>query len=279
MEQQQTEDLSELAASLKNQGTEFAVATVVRTVSVTAAKPGAKALLSVDGEILSGWIGGGCARHAVASAARKAIADGEPRLVQLKPEELLDQEGLTEGELADGVVVARNLCPSRGTMDIFIEPVIADPELLVLGHSPIAVELTRLAGMFGFSVVISDTVCVSDSVSLTVTDIGNIRREHSHRYVVISTQGSGDLAAIESALQLQFRYLTFVGSYRKVEHLRGKLRQNEWLSDKISLLNGPAGLDIGAVTPQEIALSILAELVQIRRSNTTSTRITSDHNA
>ena len=124
--------LANIADELKASGAPFVVATVVRTVSVTAAKPGAKAILSDNGKVLSGWIGGGCASHAVAVAAKKALQDGQPRLVQLQPEDLLNEQGLVAGSDSNGVLIARNMCPSQGTMDIFVEPVLSNPELLVL---------------------------------------------------------------------------------------------------------------------------------------------------
>ena len=107
---------------LKSKGVPFAMATVVRTVDATSAKPGSKALLDLDGNILMGWVGGGCARGAVGKAARAAIKTGEPQFISLRPQELLESEGVVTGELRDGVRFTRNGCPSKGTMDVFVEP-------------------------------------------------------------------------------------------------------------------------------------------------------------
>ncbi len=144
--------LLDRAAQLQAQGAPFAIATVVRTISVTAAKAGAKAIVAADGAIAEGWIGGGCARAAVVRTAKLCLQDGRSRLVSIAPKEGLDELGVAPGEDRDGVTFAKNACPSQGTMDIFVEPVLPLPHLLILGASPVAVALARLAPGFGFEV-------------------------------------------------------------------------------------------------------------------------------
>ena len=131
------------------------LATVVRTVSVTAAKAGAKAIIRPDGTIVAGWIGGGCARGAVLKAAREALADGEPRMVSVQPENLLAELGVKPGENRDGVRFASNMCPSKGTMDIFVEPVLPHPSLVILGASPVALSLAAQARQLGYHVTLA----------------------------------------------------------------------------------------------------------------------------
>ena len=128
---------------------------MVRTVSVTAAKAGAKAIIAADGAIAEGWIGGGCARAAVVRAAKHCLQDGRSRLVSIAPKEGLDELGVAPGEDRDGVTFAKNACPSQGTMDIFVEPVLPLPRLLILGASPVAAALARLAPGFGFEVTVA----------------------------------------------------------------------------------------------------------------------------
>ncbi len=261
-------DISEVVQSLKDRGDAFAIATVVRTVSVTAAKPGAKAVLNADGEILDGWIGGGCARHSVVKAAQQAIADGEPRLISLQPEQLLKEQGVSSGQQADGKLIASNMCPSRGSMDIFVEPVLSNPDLLVMGASPVAAMLVRLAPLFDLNVCVVGESFEADadlSIKQRYVDYEAIPPQHAHRYIVVATQGTGDTSALAAALQLDARHLAFVGSRRKLEFLRGKLLHDGCQPGQLDLIKGPAGLDIGGVTPQEIAMSILAEIIQIRR--------------
>ena len=272
--------LESIAEELKASGAPFVVATVVRTVAVTAAKPGAKAIIAADGTLLTGWIGGGCARHSVVVAAKKAMKDGQPRLVQLQPEELLNEQGLVAGTDDNGVLIARNMCPSQGTMDIFVEPVLSNPELLVLGRSPIALPLAEIGVTCGFSVVMSEygsskiartnrnrTDDLQNSGQIKRTPVTDIPVEHPHRYIVIATQGTADLDTIKAALSLNTRYLAFVGSRKKIKHLQDKLQSEGYAESDRQKLTGPAGLDIGGVTPQEIALSILAEIVQLRRAD------------
>ena len=126
-------EVMDLVAQMTAAEQPFVLATVVRTVSVTAAKAGAKAIIRPDGMIIAGWIGGGCAKGAVLKAAREALADGEPRMVSVRPEDLLAELGIKPGETREGVRFASNLCPSKGTMDIFVEPVLPHPSLVILG--------------------------------------------------------------------------------------------------------------------------------------------------
>ncbi len=264
-------DMAELVCRLKAGGQSFAVATVIRTVSVTAAKPGAKAVIDASGQIVEGWIGGGCARGAVIKAARKAIEDGQPRLVSIQPQELLAEQGLASGDERDGRVMASNMCPSQGTMDVFVEPVLANPELLVLGGSPVAAMVVQLAAGFGFSVsVIRDALALENdqNVQRTYDTFSDVPPEHSHRYVVVATQGSGDVDALSAALAWQVKHIAFVGSRRKMGFLRDKLLAKGLDASALQRVKAPAGLDIGAVTPLEIALSILAEIVKLRRTAT-----------
>lgn len=267
-----TKDMEELIFRLKAGGSNFAVATVIRTVSVTAAKPGAKAVIDADGQVVEGWIGGGCARHAVIKTARKCIADGQPRFVSIQPEELLSEQGLASGDEREGTVMASNMCPSKGTMDVFVEPVLANPELLVLGASPVAMMVVQLAAGFGFSVSVMQSAITANSGDLPVQTVykgyDDVVAEHAHRYVLVATQGSGDVDALSAALGWQFRHIGFVGSRRKMAFLQEKLLARELDAAAVQRIKAPAGLDIGAVTPLEIALSILAEIVQVRRTAT-----------
>jgi xanthine dehydrogenase accessory factor len=261
-------DTLEVVAALRAQGEPFALATVVRTVSVTAAKAGAKAVIRPDGSITEGWIGGGCARSAVLKAARESIADGKPRLVSIQPKDLLDEQGVSAGEERGGIRFARNMCPSQGTMDIFVEPVMPAPLLIVLGASPVAVALAELAPRFGYRV----TVCAPpEDQGLFANADQRIEGfalpvvADAPRFVVVSTQGRGDEAALKAALSIDAHYVTFVGSRRKIESIRTSLTEKGMPDERFARLKGPAGLDLGAITPDEIALSILAEILALRR--------------
>ncbi len=239
-------EVTDLIAAMTRQAQPYALATVVRTVSATAAKAGAKAVILADGTVGAGWIGGGCARGAVLRAACAAMADGKPRLISVQPEEQLQAQAATPGETRDGIEYARNACASRGTMDVFVEPVLPPPRLRILGASPVAVALGRLAPEFGLAITAEASPDGAD-------------------YVVVSTQGRGDAEALRAALAMEARYTAFVGSVRKVAALKAALLAEGCAASQLDRLHGPAGLDIGAVTPEEIALSILAEIVRERR--------------
>src|SRR5690606_27849755 len=144
-------DVMDLMAKLKSSEEAFVLATVVRTVSVTAAKAGAKAIIRPDGTIAAGWIGGGCARGAVLRAATQSLRDGKARLVSIQPGDLLAELGVKPGEARGGVQFARNMCPSQGTMDVFIEPMLPRPSLIVFGASPVALALAAQARPLGFN--------------------------------------------------------------------------------------------------------------------------------
>lgn len=262
-------EILDLAATLKAKGEAFALATVVRTVSVTAAKAGAKAVIRADGTISDGWIGGGCAHAAVVKAARDAMADGAPRLVSIQPRDLLDEAGVKPGQERDGVRFARNLCPSQGTMDVFVEPMLPRPALIIMGASPVAVAVAELAPRFGYHVTVAAPI--DDQRSFGAAD----DRRHGFdlpaiadgpRFILVATQGRGDAAALKAALATDARHIAFVGSRRKLAALTADLIEDGLPADGFGRVKGPAGLDIGAITPDEIALSILAEIIALRRA-------------
>jgi xanthine dehydrogenase accessory factor len=261
-------EVMELVAQLKAAEEAFVLATVVRTVSVTAAKAGAKAIIRPDGTIVAGWIGGGCARGAVLKAARDALADGEPRMVSVQPENLLAELGVKPGENRDGVRFVQNMCPSKGTMDVFVEPVLPHPSLVILGGSPVALSLAAQARQLGYHVTVAapagDLTATPDA-DMLIDGFALGKLHEAQRFVVISTQGKGDEAALRTAVATDATYHAFVGSRRKMSALREKLLDEGIDAPAIDRIKAPAGLDLGAITPEEIAMSILAEITVERR--------------
>ncbi|WIV51188.1 XdhC family protein [Marivivens sp. LCG002] len=244
----------ELVRSLSDRGEPYAIATVIRTMGLTAAKPGAKAVLNHEGTIIEGWIGGGCVRSAMTKATLRAIDEGAPQLISLAPAEVLADLEIEAGAEVNGIRYAKNGCPSKGSLDIFIEPVVPMPELLVFGTSPVARALAALAERFNWSVQTPDA---DDTIHPLATG--------ARRMVVVATQGKDDLAALKSALQTQSEHIGFVASRKKWAALSNKLAEAGFDETALSRVQAPAGLAIDAVTPDEIALSILAQLTQIRR--------------
>lgn len=262
------ENILELVNGLQARGESFAVATVVRTVAATAAKAGAKALISSNGAISGGWVGGGCARAAVLQAAAACIADGQPRLLSVQPEDVLLTHGVRAGEAREGIQFARNACPSLGTMDIFIEPYLPRPHLAVYGASPVAVAVAELATRMGFSVTVAAPTVEHEKftpVDHITDDISLGGASNRVAYIVVATQGAGDLAALTAAMNTDATYIAFVASRKKADTLKEKLASSGISRNRLASLHAPAGLNIGAITPDEIAFSIVGELIKLRR--------------
>ncbi|RZN14527.1 XdhC/CoxI family protein [Bradyrhizobium sp. Leo121] len=261
-------EVMDLVAQMKSAERAFVLATVVRTVSVTAAKAGAKAIIAPDGTIVAGWIGGGCARAAVLKAAREALADGVPRMVSVQPQDLLAELGVKAGESRGGIRFASNMCPSQGTMDIFVEPVLPHPSLIILGASPVALSLAAQARTLGYHVTLAapaaDVAALPDADErIDGFQLGELN--DAKRFIVVSTQGKGDEAALRAAVAIDACYHAFVGSRRKMASLRAKLIGEGVDASLVDRVKAPAGLDLGAITPEEIAMSILAEITIERR--------------
>ncbi|PTW57584.1 xanthine dehydrogenase accessory factor [Breoghania corrubedonensis] len=251
---------------LRSERASFALATVVRTVAATAAKAGAKAVILEDGTML-GWIGGGCAQGAVLRAVKRALGDGEPRLISVQPNEILSQEGVKAGETRDGVEYYRSHCPSRGTVDIFIEPMRPQPLLLVCGVTPVGCAVVDLGPRFGFDAALAASPRDLDTYEGLARRIAGFDDLPSGNvYAVVATQGRGDMDALKAVLSREIAHVAFVGSRAKAASLRDELAEAGIAPERIAGLSAPAGIDIGAITPEEIALSILAEIVQVRRA-------------
>lgn len=252
-------------ARRQHEGEMFCVATVVRAQAATAAKAGAKAVVAAGN--IDGFIGGACVQNAVLSAAREVLQSGRAKLIRVKP---ADQ--VQAGTDADGVEVHKSGCPSRGTIDIFIEPMSPPPLLCIAGASPVAVALAEQGAIMGYRVLAASAdgadaakfpahINHRDAVDLDDAGIGE------NDYVVVATQGNGDLAALKAAVATPARYVSMVCSRAKAAALCEKLRDNGTSNERLSRLKAPAGLDIQAIEPREIALSIIAEIISRRRQN------------
>jgi xanthine dehydrogenase accessory factor len=237
-----TFDILAHAAKLRAKGEPFALATVTLSRRPTSARLGAKAVITPDGALF-GWVGGACSQPSVVRHAREAMSDGQPRLVRLTPED--------EGVEREGVISLPMTCHSGGTVEIFIEPFLPDPYLIAVGDSPIAYALTALGAPLGFEAVQVDRL--ADGFAA-----------HRLKFIVVATMGVDDEAALLDALALEPDYLALVGSRRRFETLADYLRTQGVAEDRIETIHAPAGLDISAQAPAEIALSIMAEIVQVR---------------
>jgi xanthine dehydrogenase accessory factor len=247
------------ADELLAKGEPFAVALVVRHEAPISGKPGNKAIIQSDGK-LWGWIGGGCAQPVVVKEALKAMADGQPRLVRISAS--------SSPEL--GIVDYTMTCHSGGTLDIFIEPVLPKPRVLILGRSPVAQTFCKLGKTIGYAV----SVAAPDADRETFPDADLVQTNFDltplqikpQTFIVVSTQGESDEEALEAALQTESSHVAFVASKIKAGKVLDYLKDRGIAADRLAQLRSPAGLDIHASSPEEIAVSILAEIIQIRKT-------------
>ena len=237
--------LLDLAYQLTQAGEPFVLATVVWCERPTSAKPGAQAIIQDNGQ-MTGWIGGSCAQPVVLREAARVLREGgEPYLLRLGSSDM--------GIARDNVRVFPMTCASGGVLDIYMEPHLIPPQLLLIGDSPIIVELSRMASHLDFAVT-----------QLAQADLSQVRMTEQ-TYILVATHGQYDEDALEQALRSPARYIGMVGSRRRAEACRDYLRTDGFTEEQVARLKAPAGLDLGAITPEEIAASILAELVQVRR--------------
>ncbi len=232
---------------LTRRGEAFALATVVWRQSPSSSQPGSRAIITAGGE-LHGWIGGACAEPVVIREAQRVMAEGTARLLLLGTPE---QFGAA---IPDGMTVVPISCQSEGALEIYIEPVVPAPHLVIVGDSPMARTLASLAGVLGWR---ADLVPGPE-----------FSTEHADEraMVVVATQGHGDEEVLEHAVAARPAYLGLVGSRRRGATVLGYLEDRGVPKDQLDRVRVPAGLDLGHTTHQEIAVAILAELVQLRTS-------------
>lgn len=255
-------DFYDKVQELREKGDPFVIATVVRAEKPTSAKAGAKAIITDDG-VLTGWIGGSCAEPTVKREAKKALQDGQPRLVRLCPPEQMGQAP------QEGVIEIALTCISGGTLEIYIEPQLAQPHLVVIGHLATAEALVSLGKGLGWRVSLmgldvtrarfpdADHVFDSLDFSQLALDLNT--------YIVVASHGNYDEDMLVAALQSQAPYVALVASRTRSKAILQYLNESNLTEGQITRLKYPAGLDLGAVTPEEIALSILAEIIRQRR--------------
>ena len=239
----------------------FCVATVVRTADVTSAKAGAKAVVTEAGEIL-GHLGGACVRRAVVSAGQTAIETGETRLIRVKPSEKV--VSLTD---ADGTRLFKSGCPSGGTVDVLIEPYELPPLLVVFGDTPISRALAAHAALAGYRLALPEGAeGPAEASRFADADLSALRLD-PRDFVVVASQGTQDLACLRAALESPAARVSMIASRRKADALTAKLAAAGMDPARIARLKAPAGLDLHAIDPQEIALSVLAEIVRWRNTD------------
>ena len=260
-------DSLRLASELAGRREAFALATVVRREPPSSARVGDSAVVTPDGGF-HGWLGGSCTRPAVIREALAALGDGAPRLIGI----VRDADSIAHPRT--GLTVFPMACHSGGSVEIYIEPLLPARRLLVFGVSPAAQALARLAAVLGYRVEAVDPEAgeaLFPDASRLVTDDGSIEppgsgQDAARCCAVVATLGQRDEEAVWAASRLEPGYLGVVASRKRFGQIRETLAARGATAEQLDRIANPAGLDIGAETPEEIALSILAEIT--RRSRT-----------
>jgi len=247
-------ELLEVASSLNRERAAYALATVVETQGSASAKPSSKALIDAQGRLLTGWVGGGCAESAVCKAALECLETGEATIVDI--------------DLSDEVLGAG--MPCGGRMRVFVDPVLPRPQLWLMGHARIAEALCTLADLLGFDVIVDDGGATWQryvAAKRLITDDLDYSQlaPLPNDFVVIASQHKGDHESIERALASEARYIALIASRKRSGLVLRYLREKGVDRDNLARVVAPAGLDLGGRTPEEIALSVVSQMVMVRR--------------
>ncbi len=247
-------ELLEVASSLNRERAAYALATVMETQGSASAKPSSKALIDAQGRLLTGWVGGGCAESAVCKAALECLETGEATIVDI--------------DLSDEVLGAG--MPCGGRMRVFVDPVLPRPQLWLMGHGRIAEALCTLADLLGFDVIVDDGGATWQryvAAKRLITDDLDYSQlaPLPNDSVVIASQHKGDHESIERALASEARYIALIASRKRSGLVLRYLREKGVDRDNLARVVAPAGLDLGGRTPEEIALSVVSQMVMVRR--------------
>jgi len=244
---QEYKDIEDQCNDLRAREEPFVLATVVAYKSPQSAKPGSKAIIKADGSMI-GWIGGGCVQPIVLREAKQVLQTGSPKLLTISPDDPRDDW--------KGVQSFRMTCEGGGSLEIYMEPVLPKPQLVIVGNSPVAQTVAQLGSLLDFKVLVADT------------DFSSIRDQiNESSYVVIATMGNHDEEGLRAVIGTRPKYLGLVASRKKSEALFDYVRTTGATDEDIAVIRCPAGIEIGSETLPEIALSVAAEIVRVRRAS------------
>ena len=247
------------AHELKKKGRPFAVATVINTVAPTSAKPMSKAIIHQNGDI-EGWIGGGCSIHTVITEGLNCIQSGKAIVLRLSPENISKDKVTYKKE------VFLN-CESGGTLEFHIEPVLPMTKLIIYGSTPTVYALAKIGSLLNYECYIcSPNAEFVKELSDNVQVLKDYKVFSDQSVAVVATQGENDLHALKSAIDSKSNFISMIISNKKASSLFFQLEKEGYSKEDISRVKFPAGMDINANTPEEIAVSILAELINDRNS-------------
>ena len=223
----------------------FAVVTVVRTEPSTSASTGNRAIVFMDGS-MEGWVGGGCIQPTARREGLAALEDGEPRLVRITPDTAASQRN---------VLMARMTCASEGTADLYVEPFLPRPTLIVAGDTPVAATLATIAPPLGFRLLTMDA-----GARLTPEEVPYPQDS----WMVVATYGEFDEDAVEAGIRLGLPYVGLVASAQRAGHVLSGLRSRGLEDGELAVVRSPAGLPLGTSGQEGISLSIMAEISSLR---------------
>jgi xanthine dehydrogenase accessory factor len=256
------------AGSLAQQGQPFVLATVVWRQAPSSGRVGDKAVIAADGTV-TGWLGGACAQPTVVRAALAALTDGQPRLLSL---------GTDAGHARPGVEMVSMACASEGAMEVYVEPMLPAPLIVVVGGSPVVDTLVSLAATLGWRTAVVDEggdAAAHPAANRTVTalDLSALPIDEG-TFLVVATQGHYDEPALEQALATPAGYVGLIASAKRAAVVAEWLRGRGLDDEAVARVRAPAGLDLGAVEHTEIAVAILAELVALKASGAVAAPVT-----
>jgi xanthine dehydrogenase accessory factor len=255
-------DILDQVQRLRAEHRPFALATVVVANQPTSGTPGARAIITSDAKI-EGWVGGHCAQPTVVRQSLAALEDGQPRLVVLSPDAEVDVPQ------KPGVIPVTMMCAGQGELQIFVEPFLPKAELVVVGSSPVARMLARFGSLLDFEVWACDPNADMDAfpdAERLLEDLEALKQQLTARsYVIVATFGGYDEAAIEAALESQASYVGLVASKKRMASIVEYLQEHGISAEQLERLKRPQGLPGRALQPAEIAFSVMAALVELRR--------------
>ncbi|MGA7800481.1 MAG: XdhC family protein [Gammaproteobacteria bacterium] len=247
-------EILDVLLEMRKRGEPYAVATVVETVGSASAKVGAKAVIGPDGRVVAGWVGGGCAESTTCDTALRCMESAESAIIDID----LNDEVLGAG------------MPCGGSMRVYVEPVLPKPTLWILGHGRVAESLCQLGDLMGLQVVVDDPLATRerypDATRLIDDDFDyGALQPVAHDYVVIATQHKGDHESMKRALASRAGYIALIASRKRSRLVMDYLASEGVPRSDLDRVMAPAGLDLGARTPEEIALCVVSEIVLRRR--------------
>ena len=243
------------SAELSEEDVPFAIATVINTIAPTSAKPMSKAIILSDGT-MEGWIGGGCSINTVINEGKNCIETGKSTILRLSPDMPILDFSSDRKEI-------QLTCESGGTLEFHIEPILPMTKLIIFGNTPTTYAIANMAVFLNFDCYLYLSSSKKNiELNKNVTVMEGYKPFNQKCIAIIGSQGENDLAALKAAILSNPKFISMIISKKKASSLLNELKKTSFSKEKTSNIKFPAGLDIGAITPEEIAISVLAEIIK-----------------